>query len=89
MPTSWHDAAQTFFERRFIDELQTIGSGQITAPAHTLTLTIIAQGDKVLDGREMAAFCTGARVRLLQGSNHALSDFDAHLPAILDFLRLA
>ena len=89
IPTSWHDAAQTFFERRFIDELQTIGSGQITAPAHTLTLTLIAQGDKVLDGREMAAFCTGARVRLLQGSNHALSDFDAHLPAILDFLRLA
>ena len=86
MPTSWHDAAQTFFERRFIDELQTIGSGQITAPAHTLTL--IAQGDKVLDGREMAAFCTGAQARLLQGSDHALSDLDGHLPAIVDFLRL-
>lgn len=66
-----------------------MGSGRITAPAHTLTLTLIAQGDEVLDGREMTALCTGAQVRLLQGSNHALSDFDAHLPAILDFLRLA
>lgn len=60
-----------FFAPRFIDELQAMGSGRITAPAHTLTLTLIAQGDEVLDGREMAAFCTGAQVRLLQGSNHA------------------
>ena len=37
-----------------------MGSGRITAPAHTLTLTLIAQGDEVLDGREMAALCTGA-----------------------------
>lgn len=53
------------------------------------TRAFIAQDDEVLDWREMVAFCTGAQVRPVQGSDHALSDFDAHLPTILDFLRLA
>lgn len=88
MQTSWHDAAQTFFfEPRFLDELQAMGSGHIAAPARTLAF--IAQGDEVLDWREMTAFCMEAQVRLIKGSDHALSDFEAHLPAVLDFLHLA
>ena len=68
-PAPWHAdqlarrSTNIFFTPRFIDELQAMGSGRITAPAHTLTL--IAQGDEVLDGREMTALCTGAQVRLL------------------------
>ena len=30
----------------------------------------------------------GAQMRLLEGGDHALSDFDEHLPHILSFLRL-
>ena len=86
--TQWHDAAQTiFFQPCFIDELRDLGSGRIAAPGHN-TLALIAQDDEVLDWREMATFCADAQVRLIQGSDHALSDFDAHLPTILDFLRL-
>ena len=84
--THWHDPAQAFFfEPHFIAELKALGSGQITAPAHALAL--IAKGDEVLDWREMAAFCAHAQVRLVEGSDHALSEFEAHLPAILDFLQ--
>jgi hypothetical protein len=36
----------------------------------------------------MSARCAGARIRLLEGGDHALSDFDAHLPEIVDFLGL-
>ena len=52
-------------------------------------LAFIAKGDEVLDWREMAVRYAGAHLRLLEGGDHALSDFDAHVPAILDFLNLA
>ena len=47
-----------------------------------------ALGDEVLDWREMRARYPGAAIRLLETSDHALSDFDAHLPALLKFLHL-
>ena len=73
-----------FFEPCFIDELQALGSSRIAAPGHN-TLVLIARDDEVLDWREMAAFCIEAQVRPAQGSDDALSDFDAHLPTIFDF----
>jgi hypothetical protein len=36
----------------------------------------------------MTAHYAGAQVHLLEGGDHALSDFDAHLPHILRFLQL-
>ena len=52
-------------------------------------LAVIAKGDELLDWREMAARYAGAHIRLLEGSDHALSDFDRHIDAVLDFLELA
>ena len=49
---------------------------------------MIAKGDELLDWREMAARYAGCTVRLLDGSDHGLSDFDDHLPFILHFLNL-
>ena len=42
----------------------------------------------MLDWREMSARYAGAHVRLLDGGDHALSDFDDHLPHLLRFLHL-
>jgi predicted esterase YcpF (UPF0227 family) len=42
----------------------------------------------LLDWREMSARYAGSHLRLIDGSDHALSDFDLHLPFVLDFLRL-
>jgi predicted esterase YcpF (UPF0227 family) len=50
---------------------------------------IIAQGDELLDWREMLARYPGADVKLLTGSDHALSDFELHLPHILSFAGFA
>ena len=58
-------------------------------PNQTYLLRIIAKGDEVLDWREMVARYPQARLRLLEGGDHALSDFDTHLDAIVDFLELA
>jgi predicted esterase YcpF (UPF0227 family) len=49
---------------------------------------VIAKGDELLDWREMGARFAGARLHLIEGSDHALSDFDAHLPQVLRFLQL-
>lgn len=85
---AWHDPAQkVFFEMAHVHELRAL---QAQPPQATpRTLAVIAKGDEVLDWREMLA-CHGAgQVRLIEGSDHALSDFELYLPEILDFLRLA
>ncbi len=51
-------------------------------------LAVIAKGDELLDWREMGARYAGAHIKLLEGSDHALSDFDAHLGEIVAFLGL-
>jgi hypothetical protein len=52
-------------------------------------LAVIAMGDEVLDWREMQARHAQAKLRIVPGSDHALSDFEAHLPAILAHLGLS
>jgi predicted esterase YcpF (UPF0227 family) len=47
---------------------------------------VIAKGDEVLDWREMAARYAGAKVKLLEGGDHALSDFDAHIDEVFEFI---
>jgi len=49
---------------------------------------VIAKGDEVLDWREMTTRYPGAAIRLLDGGDHALTDFDEHLPFILRHLQL-
>ncbi len=85
---SWHDPAEHFFFKpEFIGELQALDAGPLTRPQRYLA--VIAKGDEVLDWREMKARCAGARLKLLEGGDHALSDFDAHLDEVLAFLDLA
>lgn len=86
--TAWHTPQERFFfEPRFIDELHALQTGALEDPERYLA--VIAKGDEVLDWREMAARYQGAHLRLLEGGDHALSDFDAHLPDLLAFLDLA
>jgi predicted esterase YcpF (UPF0227 family) len=83
----FHSPAERFFFRaEFVDELRALAPGPLQDPASYGA--VIAQGDELLDWREMTARYAGANVRLLPGSDHALSDFDDHLPFILDHLHL-
>jgi uncharacterized protein len=86
--TAFHDPSQHLhFAPEFIDELRDLERGPITQPERYFA--VIARGDEVLDWREMAERYPGAHIKLLEGSDHALSDFDEHLPDILEFLGLA
>lgn len=86
--TAWHNPSEHFyFQPHFVDELQALNAGPLKNPANYLAL--IAKGDEVLDWREMATRYAGAHLCVLEGGDHALSDFDQHLPLIVDFLELA
>lgn len=86
--SAWHDPAERFvFQPEYVDELRALESA---APAVAQqTFAVIAKGDELLDWREMTARYPGSRVRLLEGSDHALSDFDQHIDEVFAFLDLA
>jgi uncharacterized protein len=85
--TAWHDPTERFFFRpEFVDELRALSVPVLSRPERTLA--IIAQGDELLDWREMRDRYVGATLHVIEGSDHALSDFDAHLPRLLDHLGL-
>lgn len=84
---AWHDPDQRLhFDAGFIEELRALEA--MPARHRPAMLAVIAKGDEVLDWHEMRAAYGQDRVRLIEGSDHALSDFDRHLPEILEFLGL-
>ena len=86
--TAWHDPEQRFFFRpEFVQQLEDLTGGDLPVPQRVLA--IIAQGDEVLDWGEMVARYPGVVLRLLAGSDHALSDFHQHIGAVLAHLQLA
>jgi predicted esterase YcpF (UPF0227 family) len=85
--TGWHDPEDHFvFRPEYVDELRAMTPPATTRPQRYFA--VIAKGDEVLDWREMNARYPGATVRLLDGGDHALSDFDRHLPFVLRSLNL-
>lgn len=85
--TFWHAPEETFFFRpEFVEELRALHAGPLAHPQHYLA--VMAKGDEVLDWRDMAARYAQAQQCVLEGGDHALSNFDALLPQIMDFLAL-
>ena len=78
--------ARFLFRAEFIDELRALTVPFITRPERYLA--VIAKGDEVLSWREMSERYAGSALRLIDGSDHALSDFEDHLPHLLKFLHL-
>jgi predicted esterase YcpF (UPF0227 family) len=85
--SSWHDPLERFyFQPEYVDELRALHCGPLAHPERTLAF--IAKGDEVLDWREMQARYAHAQLRVLEGGDHALSDFADHLRGLLHFLGL-
>ena len=83
--TSWHNPDERFFfEPRFVDELLAIEAGPGADASRCFA--VIAKGDEVLDWREMTRRYRGARIKLLDGGDHALSDFDDHIDELFAFI---
>jgi predicted esterase YcpF (UPF0227 family) len=85
--TSWHDPAEKFYFRpEYVEELRALQCAALTRPERYYAL--IAKGDEVLDWREMTARYPGAQIRLLEGSDHAISEFADYLDEVLAFAGL-
>lgn len=85
--TAWHDPDERFFfEPRYVDELRALDAGPLRSPAKFFA--VIAKGDELLDWREMTGRYPGARIRLLEGSDHAITDFAQHIGEVFAFLGL-
>lgn len=83
----YHDPSSGFeWTHAHVQELTEIEPDRLAHPERTLLLA--ATGDELLDWREMVAFCKGADCRVIQGSDHGLSDFADHLEVVLAFAEL-
>ena len=85
--TAWHSDERFFFRAEFIAELRAIAPVTLSRPGRYFA--VIAKGDEVLSWEEMSARYAGCEVRLLEGGDHAISDYDDHLPAVTAFLGLS
>jgi uncharacterized protein len=85
---SWHDPNERFeVKPEFMDELRALQCGPLAQPERIFA--VVAKGDEVLAWREMVGRYPGSRIKLLEGGDHALSDFDDHIEEVLAFLDLA
>lgn len=81
-----YDSEEPFdFKAEYIDELCALQVDSLTDPKRYFL--IAAKGDELLDWREMVAFYPGAKQLILEGSDHGISDYLNHLPAVIDFIE--
>ena len=85
--TAWHSDEHFFFRTEFIAELRAISPAVLTRLDRYFA--VIAKGDELLSWVEMSERYRGCRIKLLEGGDHALSDFDVHLPEVTAFLGLS
>ena len=79
----WHGGGSIVVEPHHLDELRALGVASITRPERYYL--IAATGDEVLDYRTMLAHYPDVRTTLIQGSDHAISDFPSYLDQVLAF----
>jgi hypothetical protein len=86
--TTWHNPAESFYFREaYLAELKSLYP---TDTASTLEhkLLMASTGDEVLDWQEMVRTHSSAKHYIIEGSDHGVSDFDAHVGVLIDFLDL-
>ncbi|WP_153101389.1 YqiA/YcfP family alpha/beta fold hydrolase [Paraburkholderia hayleyella] len=83
----WHGGGSIVVLPHHLDELRSLEVAAVTHPERYFLLA--AQGDEVLDYREMLARYPGASTRLLEGSDHTISEFEQYVDEVLAFCDAA
>jgi len=81
--TAWHSDTPFEFKQEYIGELAALKVARISDPARYFLLA--ATGDEVLDYRDMTAHYAGARQHIIQGGDHAVSNFEVYVDDVLAF----
>lgn len=81
--TAYHSDQPFEFKREYIAELRALAVPQVSDPARYFL--IACTGDEVLDYRDMVAHYPGAQQKVVQGSDHAISEYADYLGEVLQF----
>ncbi|MBI3229171.1 MAG: alpha/beta fold hydrolase [Burkholderiales bacterium] len=82
--TTFYHSDQPFeFLPEYVGELEALQVEEITRPERYFLLA--ATGDEVLDWQEMLAHYPRARNRIINGSDHGISDFAQYMDEVLAF----
>lgn len=81
--TQFHSDEPFEFKAEYMAELRALTVPSVTRPERYFL--IAATGDEVLDWREMVAQYPGARQRVIEGSDHGISEFEAYVDEVLAF----
>lgn len=79
----YHSDATIDLRPEHLAELEALDTPTITRPERYFLLA--ATGDAVIDWRTMTRKYAGARQRVIEGSDHELSDFAAYIEDVLGF----
>lgn len=81
--TSFHSNEPFEWRAEYLHELADLRIEKITRPERYLLLA--ATGDEVLDWRQMVAHYAGAKQKIIQGSDHAISEFAEYVEMVAEF----
>lgn len=79
----WHGGEPFEFRAEYLDELRALALPGLSRPERCLV--VAATGDELLDWRQMVGFSPASPSIVINGSDHGISDFHAHLDAVLAF----
>jgi len=74
------------FKPQYLEELAVLDTPHISRPERYFL--IAATGDALIDYRTMVDKYSGARQKVIQGSDHQLTDFEQYLDEVLDYCGL-
>jgi uncharacterized protein len=77
----WHGGGSIVVEPRHLDELRALATAKVTQPGRYYL--IAAKGDEVLDYREMLAHYPDVRTKLIEGSDHGISEFADYVDDVI------
>jgi uncharacterized protein len=78
-----HGGGSIVVEAHHLDEMRALAVTSITRPERYYLFA--ATGDEVLDYREMLAHYPAARTKLIEGSDHSISEFADYVDDVLAF----
>jgi uncharacterized protein len=81
--TMYHSNDPFEWKAEYLHELEALRVERITNPERYFLLA--ATGDEVLDWRTMRDHYTGAQQLIIEGSDHAISEFESYVHRVVDF----
>lgn len=81
--TTYHSNDPFEWKAEYLHELESLRIENITRPERYFLLA--ATGDEVLDWRAMRDRYVGAKQHIIEGSDHAISEFDRYIRQVAEF----